>query len=187
MSPLATGENGPPQAEASARREARRDDVRVTKPERPSSAAIEEYHGAFAVRCHEGTLTADVRQVAGDLVWRFEDPPQSDFLVVNTGGQGGPFAVAMELHDSATPRPSAAWEEVAEVLVRCTGPLIASGLADPAPEAWLDCKPGCYRLRVSARGRDEGRRRDRECDWVDYPVEVYLIEAWPEESVAQVS
>lgn len=153
--------------------------------ERPDEAAIEEYHEAFAIRCHEGTLAVEIPRVVGDLVWLFEDPTQSDFLVVNTGGQGGPFAVAMKLHDGATSRPEAQWQEVAEVLVRCTGPLVASGLTDPAPEGWLNRKPGSYRLRVSARGRDEGRRRDRKCNWIDHPVEPYLIAAWPEQSVAR--
>jgi len=145
---------------------------------RPGRAEIEEHHGSFAIGCYEGALTTDL-PIVGDLVWLFEDPPYPSRLFVNTGGQTGPFTVRMELGERVADPPGSEWEDIAEVSISCTGPLVATAITDTAPEAWIDCAGGQYRLRISARGRAEGRRRDRECDWVDEAVEHYLIQAWP--------
>jgi len=153
----------------------------MTQPsdDHPRHADIEEYHGSFAIGCHEGSLTADLPTERLDLVWLFEDPPYPSQLFVNTGGQIGPFSVTMELCERGADAPGSEWEDVVEVSVSCTGPLVSTAIVDAEPEAWIDCEGGEYRLRISARGRAEGRRRDLECDWVDEPVEHYLVQAWP--------
>lgn len=153
--------------------------------DQPRQAEIDEYHGCFALRCHQGELSAELPYARGAPVELFDAQPEPDFLMVHTGGQGGPFSVAMELRGEQ-PDLGGIWEDVTEFSIRCTGPLVATGLTDPDPEVWLDCEGGQYRLRISARGRAEGRRRDAECDWLDEAVEHYLVQAWPAQPSAPV-
>ncbi|WP_323099057.1 hypothetical protein [Intrasporangium sp. YIM S08009] len=96
-------------------------------------------------------------------------------LYVNLARRSGGSHVRIELCDS----PSDArelWEDVVEVLVS-----IPDG-ARPRWASWagedggpLAIPPGTYRLRVSARGRDDGR----DGEFVEGVVDTYLLELWP--------
>ncbi len=102
---------------------------------------------------------------------------------VLTADQWGPFEVKVRVLDGPPSEPADDWEDVAEVSLRLTTGLYVSELVSQDIGMALDCEPGTYRIRVSARGRSAGDA-DEDADGEptepssDEVVELYLIEAW---------
>ncbi|MEU4326115.1 Lsr2 family DNA-binding protein [Nonomuraea dietziae] len=94
--------------------------------------------------------------------------------VIHTGLHTGEVEVTVRL-TAGPPAPVDGWEEEAEVdLVTSTGNIHLSGLMEgasdgPTRPVLTPQGPGCYRMRVHARGRASGSG------------EVYLIVVWPVE------
>ncbi|WP_326685689.1 MULTISPECIES: hypothetical protein [unclassified Streptomyces] len=92
----------------------------------------------------------------------------------------------MDVRDT-TPEPPelAGWEEVVDVSLTLPGddPGVATaGEEDEEREDsrlpdFTHARPGPFRVRVHARGRDDGDRLDPQDD--DEPVEEHYILAWP--------
>lgn len=96
---------------------------------------------------------------------------------VQTGVAAGVVAVAVQFHPMPPALQAEPWDEVVEVSVETpTGELRLTALMrdiDPDPPA-LTPRPGWYRVRVHARGRDIN------IDGVAFePSEEYLIQLWP--------
>ena len=91
----------------------------------------------------------------------------------------GGSRVTVLLHDDEPAPDTAAWEDIVEV---------SSAVPQESLPTWqtfagqttgpLDLGPGSYRLRVSARGRDEARPGRREGESPDDVVDAYLVDAW---------
>ena len=81
--------------------------------------------------------------------------------------------------------PNLDWEDVAELSIHCETGLVVAPPMD-APVLTIVRGGGDYRLRVSARGRDNGAVQEHGTDEDGEPleqpdvVEHYLIEAWPQ-------
>ena len=111
----------------------------------------------------------------GDLVV----PHVSGGATVFCGIDTGAVHVRAEALAAAPVDDGSSWDEVAEASfdapvgrVRVV-PLFEWPVADIGP---LTARPGRYRVRVSARGRDAAPNR-----FVEAPTEDYLIQVWPEE------
>lgn len=108
---------------------------------------------------------------------------------VLTGTRGGPVRLTVEVHDARVDveRIGHIWSEVIEVSFRSrSGDLkfrewggepirIFEGLLLP---------PGAWRLRVHARGRDEGNAASGPN--LDEPLEEHLIQFWPGPSIGDL-
>lgn len=99
-----------------------------------------------------------------------------DGVYLNLARYGGGSQMRIELCD-AEPAMADDWADVVEV---------SSAIpTDSSPhwESWAgeqsgaldDLPPGSYRLRVGARGRDEGR----DGEFADHLVDWYLLQLWP--------
>ena len=103
--------------------------------------------------------------------------------VIGTGTDMGPIHLGAQVVDSAPPEESAAWqsagwESVTEVsLVSPDGRFASVSLAatEEGPLTVHVGAPGSYRLRIHAKGRDEGWRQEMP----EEPVETHLIIFWP--------
>jgi hypothetical protein len=98
-------------------------------------------------------------------------------LYFNLARWGGGSAVRIVLLEDAASLDSGEWEDVVEVSV-----VVPPGV-ESCWGAWageesgpLDLPPGSYRVRVSARGRDDARG---EGEAADHVVDWYLLEFWP--------
>lgn len=87
---------------------------------------------------------------------------------------GSPVRIVLEEDEPVV--DATAWEDVVEVST-----VVPDGAA-PAWTTWagedrgdLDLPPGSYRVRVSARGRDDGAADE----FAEGPVDFYLVEFWP--------
>ncbi|WP_411082307.1 hypothetical protein [Streptomyces sp. cmx-18-6] len=105
-----------------------------------------------------------------------------DGAVILTGLTIGPVEVTVITHETEPPPHEGDWEEVVETsFISSTGSASVTSWGDGEVEDLPDLVtngPGSHRLRVHARGRDEGRARD--CLGPnDDPVEAYLIQVWP--------
>lgn len=96
-------------------------------------------------------------------------------LYLSLARRSGGSPVRVELHDAA-PALDLAWEDVVEVSVAIPPD------AAPRLSTWagadsyaLALPEGTYRVRVGARGRDEGR----DDEFADGPVDFYLVQLWP--------
>jgi hypothetical protein len=104
---------------------------------------------------------------------------QGPFGVVGVvcGTHTGPIHFDVQWHDSAPAVDFDGWEEIAETDFECGSGRISLGSAFDWP---MDIEaafgPGVYRLRVHARGRDEGDDGE-EID--DVSVEHHMIALWP--------
>jgi hypothetical protein len=101
--------------------------------------------------------------------------------VVIAGTQFGNVAVSVEVTDAAPDLDTAGWDEVVEVSLTTsangTGLGIISGGQGPGKLSGLTpAGPGSHRLRLHARGRDNGASRDVV---TGKPVEEHLIQIWP--------
>lgn len=97
-------------------------------------------------------------------------------VYLNLARRSGGSQVRIELVEQPADHVQGRWEDVVEVSVA-----IPAG-ADPWWSSWagedggaLVIPSGDYRLRVSARGRDDGRDHEWEAGVVDF----YLLELWP--------
>lgn len=115
---------------------------------------------------------------------RLADP--GDFAIVRTGTDTGDILLTVDVRDTA-PGPSELeeWEEVAEVSLTFPGTdpgVLTAGDEDEEREAsalpdFTHAQPGPYRVRVHARGRDDGDRLDVQDE--DDPVEEHYLLVWP--------
>jgi hypothetical protein len=105
--------------------------------------------------------------------------PRHDETFVMTGIATGWVRVTCEALSSRPPVVADGWDDVAEVsLAVSEGPLRVTGWGSgPPSDVRLDAHgPGCYRIRIHARGRD--------ADYDGSPeesVEEFVLLAWPEE------
>lgn len=97
-------------------------------------------------------------------------------LYLNLARRSGGSQVRIVLLDAAAANDEVGWEDIVEVSIT-----VPSG-AEPRWSTWagedggpLDLKPGTYRVRTSARGRDAGRDGEFATGEVDF----YLLEIWP--------
>lgn len=98
-------------------------------------------------------------------------------VYVSLARRSGGSPVRIMVLDLRPPLPDDAWEDVVEVSTTIPED------SQPRWVAWAgmgqgslgSLPPGNYRLRVSARGRDEGAANE----FADEPVDHYLIELWP--------
>lgn len=98
------------------------------------------------------------------------------YLARMTGGS----RVTVLLYDDEPEPDTTAWEDIVEV---------STAVPEGSLPSWqtfagrsvgpLDLDPGPYRLRVSARGRDEARPGRCEEEAVEGVVDAYLVDAWP--------
>jgi hypothetical protein len=96
-------------------------------------------------------------------------------LYLNLARRSGGSPIQIMLLDTEPPLLDD-WEDVVEVSISLPTD------ADPTWSTWagehsgpLAIPPGTYRVRVNARGRDDGR----DGEFADEPVDWYLIELWP--------
>ncbi|MET7297311.1 hypothetical protein ABZS79_35410 [Streptomyces griseoloalbus] len=99
--------------------------------------------------------------------------------VVLTGVNSGPVRVTVEVYRRAVPPPGPdeAWDEVVDHSVQSiSGDMRVVALMDTCPElpVLTPFGPADYRIRVHARGRDQGPDAH-----VTEPVEDYLLQVWP--------
>ena len=136
-------------------------------------------HAGFALRGEE-----DVEPPAGELV----DSSLVEVVDVNgdyevhvkAGSQWGPYDVVIEQLSTPPGPASEEWEDVVELSLRCESGLAVMDIEDTDPLAWVTDDAGEFRLRVCARGRAEGQRRDPSSDEDDdLPlVEHFLLQSW---------
>lgn len=136
--------------------------------------------GVLAVRSADGSLQTSPWD-GNTLVEVFDELAAAGELWVTTGGQWGPFSVTTELTDVAPPDPRAEWEDVVELSVTASGPLVVTELVENDPQVPLTTEAGTYRIRVSARGRRASTGGDEVDDVPESlePAEWYLLQAWP--------
>lgn len=107
---------------------------------------------------------------------------EEDGASVLTGLTVGPVEVTVTTHVSEPPFHEGDWDEVVETsFVSTTGSALVTSWEDGEAEDLPDLAtsgPGSYRVRVHARGRDEGRAKD-SLGPDDDPVEAYLLQVWP--------
>jgi hypothetical protein len=99
--------------------------------------------------------------------------------IVITGTQFGNVALSVQVGDTAPSLDVGPWDEVTEIsLSAAAGSLgILSGGDGPAELSGLTPpRAADYRLRVHARGRDAGAKRDVVAG---APVEEHLVQIWP--------
>ncbi|MFC8407495.1 hypothetical protein ACFUG9_28500 [Streptomyces griseoincarnatus] len=99
--------------------------------------------------------------------------------VVLTGVNSGPVRVTVEVYRRAVPPPGPdeVWDEVVDHSVQSiSGDMRVTALMDTGPElpVLTPIGPADYRIRVHARGRDQGHDAH-----VTEPVEDYLLQVWP--------
>ena len=128
-------------------------------------------------------ITCDAATVATDQSTLVSADPGQPFVAVTTGAHWGPVDVITELLAGPAVLEDV-WEEIEEVSVIGTEPLVVTELFDATPIVSLTDSGGQWRVRISARGRAAGR----DFDYADLdhenadgnePVEFYLVQAWP--------
>ncbi|GAA1837500.1 hypothetical protein [Actinomadura chokoriensis] len=99
---------------------------------------------------------------------------------VCTGTLQGLVRLTAQAAQEPPPAPSSDWDEVVEVGFHSpSGRFSINGVADGPPLPNLAAAgPGCYRVRVHARGRDIGHGIESVTDVNDI-VEEFLIICWP--------
>ncbi len=105
-----------------------------------------------------------------------------DGASILTGLTVGPVKVTVTTHVSEPSLHEGGWDEVVETsFISTTGSALVTSWEDGEAEdlpGLTPSGPGSYRVRVHARGRDEGRAKD-SLGPDDDPVEVYLLQVWP--------
>jgi hypothetical protein len=125
----------------------------------------------------EGGFDGDARRFFANQINGLVGAADPSGVYFHLGRRSGGSAVRIVLRDAA-PEVDPAWEDVVEVST------LVPEDADPRWVTWageavgpLDgLKPGIYRLRVSAAGRDAGRADE----FAEAIVDTYLLEFWPE-------
>ncbi|MGO4754914.1 hypothetical protein AB4212_41005 [Streptomyces sp. 2MCAF27] len=130
---------------------------------------------------------------------RRADP--GDFAIVMTGTESGWITLTVDVLDRPPERLELAeWDEVVEISLTLPGSapgiVTAGDFDDPEDETgggrgdqlpdFTHARPGPLRIRVHARGRDEGQRV-LLVDYGEDPVEEHLILVWPGPAASTVS
>ncbi|MBQ1124283.1 hypothetical protein [Streptomyces sp. B15] len=109
-----------------------------------------------------------------------------DFAIVRTGTETGGLLLTVDVRDAVPEPPDLdAWEEIVEVSLtlpgECPGVLTAGDEDEDAEASRLPdftfAQPGPFRVRVHARGRDEGDRL-QIVEEDEEPVEEHYILVW---------
>ena len=143
-----------------------------------------DYHQFLICDAEGEALTAGLGDETLAVTYDAEDAP--DLLAVVTGTQAGDVEVMVGAPGTEPPLPGSEWEDVVEVSVWCTSGLAVTPLMDAASSVTVALGGGGYRIRISARGRDQGLAQDAARDDDGAPldtaqvVEHYLIQAWPD-------
>lgn len=135
---------------------------------------IETDYGQFDLAwSEEAGFEGDFDRVFAGQVNGLAGAAHPDGLYLNLGRRSGGSQVRIELCDQE-PAASAEWGDVVEVSVDISKP--GAGWTTWAGEDGgpLDIGPGSYRVRVSARGRDEGAADEFAEEVVDF----YLVQFW---------
>lgn len=106
---------------------------------------------------------------------------ESQFLlVVTTGTPLGAVGFRAEEHSAQPPMQAAGWEQCQEVSTRFESGEVLFRDLDANEMLLADSlisRPGCYRIRLYATGRDSGVELQEAGDDL---VERYLMQLWPE-------
>jgi hypothetical protein len=106
-----------------------------------------------------------------------------EHLTVFTGTHTGHIQLTTEQRPDAPPLPGDDWETAVEVSVCSTsgGLWLADGDGDVLEEAgnFAMAGTGWYRVRVQARGRDEGEAAEGEAAAEGSAVETHFLSVWP--------
>ena len=90
-----------------------------------------------------------------------------------------PSKLIEEYDYAAGPPDLAGWTDIVELPFQAASGEVFFVDWDGQPFHKATVEPGEYRLRVHARGRDEGRARTYELTMDDEPVEVHMIQLFP--------
>jgi hypothetical protein len=101
--------------------------------------------------------------------------------VVRAGTHAGWLAVRVAVADAGPALDTGSWDEVAEVSLSAAPgspglAVISDGTGPDELDALTPAGPGSYRVRVHARGRDDGAAADVVAG---APVAEHLIQVWP--------
>lgn len=150
----------------------RPEDNTVNESVRTRTALVHAEYHLFQVSDPKGPVADDLDASHNGLVSAI-----GGAIEVSTGIHTGNVQVTVQLH-AEQPEPAADWEEIAEISWRSSSgqAFVAPLMDDPVDLPSLASRgPGCYRLRVHARGRDTAV--DQAV--VDEVVESYLLQSWP--------
>jgi hypothetical protein len=142
------------------------------KASRGNARVPVQYH-EFDISDEDGPTRPDLERGHGALV-RVAD----GVTIVITGIHTGDVDVTVTLHEKEPALDDSNWQEIVEVSAHsASGDLMVRGMMDELDEelaALSFHRPGDYRLRVHARGRDTAidLAPDQLTEW-------YLIQAWP--------
>lgn len=134
--------------------------------------------GALRIQSAHSGVSAAQTPVGGLLGAEIDDE-----LLIRTGVEAGPVEVEIRALDHAPERVEPGWEDVSETSARAGVDARVAVMGEESypekdPGAWvqrLDAHgEGWYRIRVHANGRDRSTG-----EWVERPVEKYLVVAWP--------
>lgn len=105
---------------------------------------------------------------------------EPSYATVSCGMKSGPVRVTIDEYDFAAGPPDlASWTDIVELPFQVTSGEVTFTDWDGQPFHTATVEPGEYRLRVHARGRDEGNARTYDLTMDDEPVEEHLIQLFP--------
>jgi hypothetical protein len=100
--------------------------------------------------------------------------------MVSCGVKSGPVRVTIEEYAFSAGRPTMGeWTDIVELPFQVASGEVTFADWNGEPFHTANLEPGEYRLRVHARGRDEGRARTYELTMDDEPVEEHMIQLFP--------
>ena len=114
-------------------------------------ARLESDHGQFVIT-DLGGADLTVTSIDSNPLLAF-DADAATLLSVMTGASYGPVGIS-SIARAEEPSPGPEWEEIVDVSVTCASGLVVAELMDEGLVPLVE-GGGHYRVRVSARGRDE--------------------------------
>ncbi|SOE08985.1 hypothetical protein SAMN06272775_0063 [Streptomyces sp. 2323.1] len=110
--------------------------------------------------------------------------PGQGSATIQTGLEDGPVKVTVDIRETEPPVQTDGWDEIIEVSIPFESEDADIDSLGGTIGGWSEeipitaAGPGWYRIRVHARGRDQGAQI-RDLDLDDEPVEEHLIQTWP--------